>query len=114
MTRWKIPLYKIMNDSDDVEAVKKVIKRGTDWAIGPEIEHFEKSLANYVDCDYCLAFNSGTSALHASLLAANVKSGDEIIVPSFTFIATPNSALMVNATPRFVDIENETYGITQI
>ena len=37
-----------MNDSDDVEAVKKVIKRGTDWAIGPEIERLEKSLANYV------------------------------------------------------------------
>jgi perosamine synthetase len=111
MIKWKIPLYKITNDNEDVLAVKKVITRGTDWAIGPEIEHFEKLLADYVGVDHCLAFNSGTSALHASLLAIGTREGDEVMVPSFTFIATPNSVLMVNALPRFVDIEQETFGI---
>lgn len=111
MTRWKIPLYKIASDRDDEIAVSKVIKRGTDWAIGSEIENFEKKLANYVGSDFCLTFNSGTSALHAALLAIGVKPGDEIIVPSFTFIATANSVLFLNGTPCFVDIEDKTLGL---
>ena len=109
--KWKIPLYKIYTDEEDVKAVSQVIRRGMDWAIGPEIEQFEKSLAKYVGHDYCVAFNSGTSAGHAALLAVGIKPNEEIIVPSFTFIATANWALMVNAVPKFVDIEEETYGL---
>src|SRR5256885_6036711 len=111
MTKWKIPLYKVFVDKDDVRVVSKVITRGMDWAIGPEIKLFEKLLAKYVGVDYCLAFNSGTSALHASLLAAEIRNGDKILLPSFTFIATANCALMVGATPKFVDIEEDTFGL---
>lgn len=106
-----MPLYKVLIDKEDVNAVSRVIKRGMDWALGPEIENFEKLLAEYVGSDYCVTFNSGTSALHASLIAMDTKKGDEIIVPSFTFIATANSVLMVNSKPRFVDIEESTYGL---
>ena len=109
--KWKIPLYKVYVDDEDIQRVSKVIKRGMDWAIGPEIEQFEKLLANYVGSDYCLTFNSGTSAGHAALLALNIKTNDEIIIPSFTFIATANWTLMVNAKPKFVDIEEETLGL---
>lgn len=108
---WKIPLYKVFADEDDVRSVSKVIRRGMDWAIGPEIELFEKSLANYVGSDYCVALNSGTSALHASLLAGGIGEKNNVIVPSFTFIATANCALMVGATPNFVDIEEDTFGL---
>jgi perosamine synthetase len=108
---WKIPLYKVFVDEDDVKSVSKVIRRGMDWAIGPEIELFEKSLANYVGSDYCVALNSGTSALHASLLAGGIGKTDNVIVPSFTFIATANCTLMVGATPNFVDIEEDTFGL---
>lgn len=111
MTKWKIPLYRISSDEEDVKAVSKVILRGTDWAIGKEIEEFEELLANYVGTKYCLMFNSGTSALHAGLLATGVDYRHEVIIPSFTFIATANSVLMVNAKPKFVDIEDETYGL---
>ena len=104
-------MYKVFVDKEDVNLASKVIRRGMDWAIGPEIKNLEESLAKYVGCRYCVAFNSGTSALHAALLVANVKSGDEVIVPSFTFIATANSVLMVNAIPRFVDIEEQTHGL---
>jgi Predicted pyridoxal phosphate-dependent enzyme apparently involved in regulation of cell wall biogenesis len=55
--------------------------------------------------------NSGTSALHAIMLSQNIKKNDEILVPSFTFISTVNSALMVDAKPKFVDIETDTYGM---
>ena len=111
MTDWKIPLYRVFTDKDDLQSISKVLKRGMDWAIGPEIIQFEKSLAEYVDSKFCISFNSATSALHASLLAAKITKGDEIITPSFTFIATPNSALMVNAMPKFVDIDIDTLGL---
>jgi len=111
MKTWNIPLYKVLTDDEDVKHTSKVIRRGMDWAIGPEIENFEELLAKYVGSDFCLTFNSGTSALHAALLAACVKPKEEVLVPSFTFISTANSPLMVNAFPKFVDIEEETYGI---
>lgn len=109
--KWKIPLYKVLWDNEDIQAVSKVVKRGMDWAIGPEIEEFEKLLADYVGVDYCHVFNSGTSAGHAALLAVGIKPSDKIIVPSFTFIATANWTLMVGARPNFVDIEEETFGL---
>jgi perosamine synthetase len=111
MTRWRIPLYRVSVDKDDVNSVSNVVKRGMDWAIGPEIEQFEEQLANYVGEEYCVSFNSGTSALHASLLAAGIRADDKIIVPSFTFIATANAVLMVGGKPTFVDIERETLGL---
>jgi len=106
----KIPLYKIFTDKEDNRAVNKVLQRGMDWAIGPEIAEFEKKLASYIGTKYCIAFNSGTSAGHAALLAININSG-EVIVPSFTFISTANWPLMVNAKPKFVDIEEENFGL---
>jgi len=111
MADWEIPLYKILVDEEDLRGVSNVIKRGTYWAVGPEIEKFEKSLANYIGSKYCVTFNSGTSALHASLLSIEIKKRDEIIVPSFTFIATANAVLMINACPKFVDIEEDTFGL---
>tara|TARA_B100000686_G_C16800964_1_gene986025 strand:+ start:4331 stop:5467 length:1137 start_codon:yes stop_codon:yes gene_type:complete len=111
MTEWKIPLYKIYSDDEDVNLVTKIIKRGTYWAIGPEIEEFENALKNYLGVDYCVAMNSGTSALHATLLSYNIKTNDEVIVPSFSFISTANSVLFVNANPIFADIEKQNYGL---
>ncbi|MCV0393564.1 MAG: DegT/DnrJ/EryC1/StrS family aminotransferase [Nitrosopumilus sp.] len=81
------------------------------WAIGPEIEKFEKKLANYVGSKFCVTFNSGTSALHASLLSIGLKSNEEVLVPSFTFVATANSVLMAGGIPHFVDIEKEKFGL---
>ena len=111
MKDWIIPLYKIYSDDEDVKLISKVIKRGRDWAIGPEIDEFENDIKNYVGTDYCIALNSGTSALHATLLAYGLGNGDEIIVPSFSFISTANSVLFVNGKPKFADIEEETFGL---
>jgi perosamine synthetase len=106
-----IPLFKIYWDEHDVEKVTSVIKRGMYWAIGPEIKEFEKKVAEYVGVKYALALNSGTSALHVILAAHDIGKGDEVIVPSFTFIATANAALFVGAKPIFAEIEGETYGL---
>jgi len=110
-SEWIIPLYKIYTDDEDVNLVTKIIKRGSQWAIGPEIEEFENELKNYVNMDYCVTLNSGTSSLHAALLAYDIKPNDEVIVPSFSFIATANSVLFVGASPTFADIEEMTYGL---
>jgi len=112
MSAWKIPLYEIYWDEDDVKGVTEAIRRGTFWAIGPDIEEFERRVADYIKTKYAVVFNSGTSALHAVLLAYDIGEGDEIIVPSFTFIATANSALFVGAKPIFSDIEEKTYGLS--
>jgi len=111
MAGWRIPLYKIYWDEEDVDRVLEVIRQGMFWATGPNIEKFERLVAEYLGREYAVAFNSGTSALHAVLLACGLKDGDEVIVPSFTFIATANSVLFVNAKPVFADIEKETYGL---
>ena len=85
---WKIPLYKIYTDDEDADAITKIIKRGSRWAIGPEIEEFENALKKFIGVDYCLALNSGTSALHSLLLAYGLGKNDDIILPSFSFIST--------------------------
>ena len=108
---WIIPLYKIYTDDEDVDIITKIIRRGTNWAIGPEIEELEILIKNYVGSDYCLTLNSGTSALHATLLAYGIKDNDQVIVPSFTFISTVNSTKFVNANPIFCDIESDTFGL---
>tara|TARA_B100001142_G_scaffold327476_2_gene385205 strand:- start:1543 stop:2697 length:1155 start_codon:yes stop_codon:yes gene_type:complete len=109
--KWKIPLYKIYTDEEDFTQISKIIKRGNNWAIGPEIEEFENAIKNYVGVDYCLTLNSGTSALHATFLAYGFGSNDEVIVPSFSFISTANSVSFVGSTPVFGDIEENTFGL---
>jgi len=108
---WKIPLFKIYWDEEDIRMVDEAIRRGMLWAIGPNIERFEEALSQYIGARYAAAFNSGTSALHATLLACGIGQGDEVIVPSFTFIATANAPLFVGAKPVFADIEEKTYGL---
>lgn len=108
---WKIPLFKMYWDEDDVAQVNAAIKSGMNWALGPQILTFEKMIADYIGTKYCLTFNSGTSALHAALLSYGIGIGDEVIVPSFTFIATANAPKFVGAIPVFADIEDATFGL---
>jgi len=108
---WKIPLFKIYWDDEDIDMVNDAIQRGMFWAIGPNVETFEQMLSEYIGTKYAVVFNSGTSALHATLLAYDIGQEDEVIVPSFTFIATANAPLFVGAKPVFADIEEMTYGL---
>ncbi len=111
MEEWKIPLYKIYTDDEDLNLITKIVKRGTQWAIGPEIEELENEIKNYVGVDYCATLNSGTSALHATFLAYGLGKNDKIIAPSFSFISTVNAILFVDAIPTFSDIEKDTFGL---
>jgi perosamine synthetase len=108
---WKIPLFKIYSEEDDVDQVAEVIRSGMNWATGPKVNEFEERIKEYVGTDYAVTFNSGTSALHAILLAYGIGKNDEVLVPSFTFIATANSPFFVGAKPVFAEIEDTTYGL---
>ena len=71
-------------------------------------EHFENMIADYTGAKHCIVVNNGTISLTLSALAAGVVQGDEVIVPNYTMIATPNSVKMFGATPVFVDVEPDT------
>ncbi len=106
-----VPLFKIFWDNDDLSAISNVIRAGKSWATGSNIELFEKKIAHYIGTKYALVVNSGTSALHLALNSHGIKKNDEIIVPSFTFIATCNAPFFVGAKPVFADVECKTFGL---
>lgn len=108
---WKIPFFKIHWDEEDVKSVTETIKKGRYWAVGPNVKKFEEKIAEYIGTKYAVIFNSGTSAIYAAILSCGIKKGDEVIVPSFTFIATANAPLFVGAKPVFADIEKRTFGL---
>lgn len=74
-------------------------------------KQFEDGFTNFVEAKHAIAVNSGTAALHSALWAADIKSGDEVIAPSFTFIATAEAIALSGAKPVFVDIDPQTYNI---
>jgi len=76
---------------------------------GKRVQEFENLLASYVKSKYAIAVNSGTAALQAALYALDIKNGDEVLLPSFTFTATANSVVSVGAKPVFVDVLPENY-----
>tara|TARA_B100000953_G_scaffold63410_1_gene50622 strand:+ start:248 stop:1471 length:1224 start_codon:yes stop_codon:yes gene_type:complete len=82
------------------------------WGIGSEsIRELEDTFALFHEAKSCIAINTGTNALWVALKAAGVSSGDEVIIPAYTFIATATAVLMANATPVFVDIEPNTFNM---
>jgi perosamine synthetase len=104
-----IPPAKPIIGDEEREAVDRVLRSGM-VAQGPEVAAFEREFADhFVQGRSVVAVNSGTSGLHLGLLAAGVRAGDEVIVPSFTFAATANSVALAGATPVFADIEPETF-----
>ncbi|MCA9911512.1 MAG: DegT/DnrJ/EryC1/StrS family aminotransferase [Anaerolineae bacterium] len=94
----------------EIEAVNAVLST-TNLSIGPQLEAFEAALASYVGLRHGIGLNSGTSGLHLTMIAAGVEDGDEVITPSFSFIASANAVLYERATPVFVDIDPQTGNI---
>ena len=99
-----IPAARPIIGDEERAAVDRVMLSGM-LAMGPEVGAFEDEFSAIVDGRHCIAVNSGTSALHLSLLAVGIGAGDEVIVPSFSFAATANAVVLAGATPVFVDIE---------
>ena len=81
------------------------------FILGKPVEDLEKRLAEYVGRKHCIGVGNGTDALVLSLRVYNVKSGDAIFVPDFTYIASASCAALVGATPVFVDVDSKTFNI---
>ncbi|NJK77813.1 MAG: DegT/DnrJ/EryC1/StrS family aminotransferase [Nanoarchaeota archaeon] len=98
---------------DEITAVTSILKNGALTSAashgGEQVQAFEKSVSSFIKSKYVIAVNSGTAALQAALYALDIKKGDEILVPSFTFVATANSVVSTGAKPVFVDIVKENY-----
>ncbi len=97
-------------DEEDIKAVEEVLK--SDWITqGPKVIEFEERIAETVNAKYAVAFNSGTSALHAACFAAGINKGDEVITSPITFVASANCILYMGGIPIFADIKLDTYNI---
>jgi len=110
-----IPINAPQIGEEEVEAVVNVLKSGIlthAFGAGPMVKRFEEDFARFVEAKHAIAVNSGTAALHMAVVAAGVKRGDEVILPSFTFVATAETVVMAGAKPVFADINPETYNIS--
>jgi dTDP-4-amino-4,6-dideoxygalactose transaminase len=103
MGPWRIPLADLVVGEDDIAAVADVYRSG--WlSMGPETEMLEREFEQYTGARHALAVANGTAALHLICMAAGLGPGDEVVVPSMTFVATVNAIAYTGATPVFADI----------
>ena len=101
--------YTVLKDEMD-KAILDVVASGA-FVMGPKIKEMETAFAEYVGAKHCVACNSGTDALLLALKAWDVKEGDAVFVPSFTFFASAEVIAMQGATPVFVDVDSDTFNI---
>jgi dTDP-4-amino-4,6-dideoxygalactose transaminase len=107
MSAWRVPLADVVVEEGDIEAVADVYRSG--WlSMGPQTEALERDFAAYTGARHALAVTNGTAALHLICAAAGIGPGDEVVVPSMTFVATVNAVAYTGAAPVFADIVSVT------
>lgn len=111
----KVPLLdlKLQYNSLKKELDEAVLKIAESqyFILGPEVEKMEKNLCSYLGCDYSIGVSSGTDALLVALMAIDIKPGDEIIVPDYSFFATAGVVARLNAVPVFADVDPVTFNL---
>ncbi len=103
-----IPYVKQTIEKNDIEAVLHVLEENEMLTTGKYVHLFENKICVYVGCQYGVAVNSGTAALHCATFALDIKEGDEVIVPTISFVASSNCILYQKGTPVFCDINPDT------
>jgi dTDP-4-amino-4,6-dideoxygalactose transaminase len=107
MGDWRVPLADVVVPDADVEAVADVYRSG--WlSMGPQTEALEREFAAFTGARHALAVANGTAALHLICIAAGLGPGDDVVVPSMTFVATVNAVAYTGATPVFADVVSVT------
>lgn len=104
----EIKLVKMYMDDEIKKEVLKVLDSGN-YINGPNLKEFEESFKKYLGVNHAIGVSSGTAALFLAYNELNLAPGDEVIVPSHTFIATVSPLAFLKAKPVFVDIDPETY-----
>lgn len=107
----KIPVCTPSTSKREIKWVLKALKENKISSTGGYVEKFEQEFAKKIGTKYCVAVNSGFSALFLTLCALGIEKGDEVIVPDFTMIATANAVVATGATPIFIDAEWDTCNI---
>jgi len=102
-----LPYGRQWVEDDDIDGVVEVLR--SDWlTTGPKVGDFERAFAEFVGTGEAVAVSSGTAALHTAMYALGISPGDEVIVPSMTFVATANCVVFQGGTPVFADIDPDT------
>ncbi|MBW3539459.1 MAG: DegT/DnrJ/EryC1/StrS aminotransferase family protein [Planctomycetes bacterium] len=105
-----IQLFRPALGDDELEALAEVFHSG--WiGLGPKTAEFEERFADFVGAQHAVAVNSATAALHLACIAAGVGPGDEVLVPTITFVSTAHAAAYCGARPVFVDIDPDTLNV---
>jgi perosamine synthetase len=105
-----IQVFKPCYDEEEIRVVSEVIRSG--WTgLGPKTAEFEKKFAEFSNVKYCVGVNSCTAALDMALKLINIKPGDEVIVPTMTFVSTAHCVIYNLATPVFADVDEDTLNI---
>lgn len=107
----KVPIVKLQLDEGVISAAVEVLRSGM-WIEGRHVRDLEKKFATYTGVKHARGVNSGTAALLCALHALGIKQGDEVILPSFTFIASVNTVLRFGATPVFADVNRDTFNLS--
>jgi perosamine synthetase len=107
-----IPIYEPYLTIEEEDMVVNCIRSTWISSIGPYIQEFEQSFAERCGARHAIAVSTGTAALHLALYALGIGPGDEVIVPSLTFVATANAIRYTGATPVFVDSDQKTWNIS--
>ena len=110
-----IPINKPEIGEEEVQAVVKVMRSGmltSGLGQGPEVTRLEQNFAKLCKAKHAVAVNTGTAALHSAVMACGVKQGDEVILPSFTFVATAEAVVLAAGKPVFADIDPQTYNLS--
>lgn len=104
-----VPVNEPVITAKAKEYVLDALDTGWISSAGSYIERFENAFAEFIGVRHAVAVSSGTAALHVSLVALNIKKGDEVILPNFTMVACVDAILYTGATPVFVDVDPETF-----
>ena len=97
---------------DEIDAAMQAVAAAGTYILGPQVAALEREIAAYCQCEFAVAVNSGTDALHLALRALDVGPGDEVITTPLTFVATTEAIAMVGATPVFADIDPRTFNLS--
>ena len=92
------------------ERIQKVLSHGK-YILGPEVAELEESLVDYTGAKYCVTCANGTDALQIALMALDIGPGDEVITPSFSYIATAEATALIGAKPIYVDVDYKTCNV---
>lgn len=103
LPEWRVPLSELSFTEDEVESVVQTLRSGW-WTSGPQVNALEREFESQFGIRHAIAVSNCTAALHLAFLSMGVKAGDDIVTPSFTFVAATNMMLHLGAIPQFADV----------